>query len=201
MVEKRKSISKCPYHHRRNRISTASDLLSPYLSGPKLFVPSPMPTVQTVPVYSTSRSGGNLNNAPPSSSGYFSFANFTVPSDSNLILSNSGPSYIASDAEDLPFRSATQSISSQMDWCWPSRPSTSYIGPVQSNPMISTSRNHHSDIQWFFQDFRVPEYTLESFSRRIIDVVSDTTFSSGDVQTELHHVITRLIIPACISKL
>ena len=88
-----------------------------------------------------------------------------------------------------------------MDWCGPSRPSTSYIAPVQSDPMISTSRNPHSDIQRFFQDFRLPDYTLDSFSRRLLDVVSSTTFSSDDVQTELCHAITRLIIPAYVFKI
>ena len=161
-----------------------------------------MLTVQTVPVYLTSKSGGNLNNASPFTSGYSPFANPIVPFDSNLIPSNFGPSYTESDvAEDLPFRSTTQTVSPQMDWCGPSRPSTFHIAAVQSDPMISTSRNHHSDIQRFFQDFRVPDYTLNSFSGRLLDVVSSTTFSNVDVQTELCHAITRLIIPACVSKL
>ena len=198
MADKRKSVSKHPHHHRRNRISTTPDLLSPYLLGPELFVSPPMLTAQTVPVYLTSRSGSNLNNVSPFTSGYSSFANSIAPFDSNLIPSNSGPSYTESDvAEDFPFRSTTQSVSPQMDWC---RPSSSYIAPVQSNPMISTSRNPHSDIQRFFQDFMLPDYTLDSFSGRLLDVVSSTTFTSGDVQTELHHAITRLIIPAYVFK-
>ena len=85
-----------------------------------------------------------------------------------------------------------------MDWCRPPGPSTSYMAPVQSDPMISISSNPHSDIQRFFQDFRLPDYTLDSFSGRLLDVVSSTTFSSGDVQTELHHAITRLIVSACV---
>ena len=199
MVDKRKSVSKCPYCHRRNRISTTPDLLSPYLPGPELFVSPPMSTVQTVPVYLTSRSGGNLNNGSPFTSGYSSFANSIAPFDSNLIPSNSGPSYTESDVvEDFSSRSTTQSVLPQMDWCGPSRPSTSYTTPVQSDPMISTSRNAHSDIQRFFQDFRLPDYTLDNFSGRLLDVVSSTTFSSGNVQTELCHAITRLITPAYV---
>ena len=67
------------------------------------------------------------------------------------------------------------------------------MAPVQSDFMISTSSNPHSSIQRFFQDFRLPDYTLDSFSGRLLDVVSSTTFSSGDVQAELHPAITRLI--------
>ena len=202
MADKRKSVSKCPCWCRRNRISTTPDLLFPYLPGPELFVSPPMLTVQTVPVYLTSRSGSNLNNASPFTSGYSSLANPIAPFDSNLIPSNSGPSYTESDVvEDLSFRSTTQSVfPPQMDWCGPLRPSTSYIAPVQSDPMISTSRNPYSDIQRFYQDFRLPNYTLDTFSGRLFDVISSTTFTSGDVQTELHHAITRLIVSACVFK-
>ena len=129
MVEKRKSVSKCPYQHRRSRVSTP-DLLFPYLPGPELFVSPPMSTVQTRPVYLTARSGSSLSSVSPFIPGYSSFANSTVPFDSNLIPSNSGPSYTESNVvEDLPFRSTTQSVSPQMDWCGPSRPSTLYIAP------------------------------------------------------------------------
>ena len=86
----------------------------------------------------------------------------------------------------------------QIDWCGPPGPSTSYMAPVQSDFMISTSSNPHSSIQRFFQDFRLPDYTLDSFSGRLLDVVSSMTFSSGDVQAELHHAITRLIVSACV---
>ena len=128
MADKRKSVSKCPCQHRRNRISTP-DLLFPYLPGPELFVSPPMSTIQTVPVYSTSRSGSSLSNASPFISGYSSFANPIAPFDLNLVPSNSGPSYAESDVvEDLSIRSTTQSVfPPQMDWCRPSRPSTSYI--------------------------------------------------------------------------
>ena len=176
-------------------------VLLPYLLGPKLFVSPPMSTVQTVPVYLTSRSGSNLNNASPFTSGSSSLANPIAPFDSNLIPSTSGPSYTESYVvEDLSFRSTTQSFFPQMDWCGPLRPSTSYIAPVQSDPMISTSRNPYSDIQRSYQDFRLPNYTLDTFSGRLFDVISSIAFTSGDVQTKLHHAITRLIVSACIFR-
>ena len=87
-----------------------------------------------------------------------------------------------------------------MDWCGPSGPSTSYIAPVQSDPMIPISRNPCPDIQRFYQDFRLPNYSLDTFSGRLFDVVSSTTFITGDVQTELHHAITRLIVFAYVFK-
>ena len=191
MAEKRKSVSKCPYWCRRSRIST-SDLLFPYLLGPELFVSSSMSTAQTRPVYSTARFGGSLSSVSPFISGYSSFANPMVSFDSNLVSSNSGPLHTESGVvKDPPIESTTQSVfPPQMDWCGPPGPSTSYMAPVQSNPMISISSSPYSDIQRFFQDFRLPDYTLDSFSGRLLDVVSSTTFSSGDVQAELHHAIT-----------
>ena len=164
MVDKRKSVFKHPYQCRRNRVSTP-DLLFPYLLGPELFVSPPMLTIQTVPVYLTARSGSSLSSASPFIPGFSSFANPIVPFDSNLSPSNSGSSYIESDvAEDLSIRSTTQPVfSTQMDWCGPLGPSTSYIAPVQSDPTISISRNPHSDIQRFYQDFRVPNYTFRYF--------------------------------------
>ena len=201
MVDKRKSVSKCPYQCRRNRISTP-DLLFPYLPGPELFVSPPMSTVQTVPVYLTARSGSSLSNAFPFTPGYSSLANSIASFDLNLVPSNSGSSYIESDVpKDLSIRSTTQPVfPTQMDWCGSLGSSTSYIAPVQSDPTISISRNPHSDIQRFYQDFRVPNYTLDTFSGRLFDVVSSTTFTSGNVQTELHHAITRLIVSACVFK-
>ena len=201
MADKRKSVSKHPYQCRRSRISTP-DLLFPYLPGPELFVSPPMLTVQTMPIYLTSRSGSSLSNASPFISGYSSFANPIAPFDLNLVPSNSGLSYTEPDvAEDLSIRSTTESVfTSQMDWCGPSGPSTSYIAPVQSDPMIPISRNLYSDIQRFYQDFRLPNYTLDTFSGRLFDVISSTTFISGDVQTEFHHAITRLIVFACVFK-
>ena len=201
MLDKRKSVSQHSFHHRRNRISTP-DLLFPYLPGPELFISPPMSTVQTMPVYSTSRSGSSLSNVSPFISGYSSFANPIAPFDSNLVPSKSGSLYTEPDVvEDLSIRSTTQSVfSPQMGWCGALRPSTSYIAPVQSDPMISISRNPYSDIQRFYQDFRLPNYTLDTFSGRLLDVISSTTFTSGDVQTELHHAITRLIVSAYVFK-
>ena len=201
MVDKRKSVFKHPYQHRRNRISTP-DLLFPYLPGPELFVSPPMSTVQTVPVYSTARSGSSLSIASPFIPEYSSFANPIVPFDLNFVSSNSGSSYTESDVvKDLSIRLTTQPVfPTQVDWYRPLRPSTSYIAPVQSDPTISISRNSHSDIQRFYQDFRVPNYTLDTFSGRLFDVVSSTTFTSGNAQTELHHAITRLIVSVCVFK-
>ena len=116
--------------------------------------------------------------------------------DSNLIPSNSSSLYTESYVvQDLSVRSTTQSAPPlQIDWYGPSRPSTSYIVPTQSNFMTSTSSNSQSGAQRFFQEFRLPDYTLDSFSGRLLDVVSSTTFSSGDIQAELCHAITRLMV-------
>ena len=199
MVEKRKSAFKCPYRHRRNWTSTP-DLLFPYLPGPELFVSWPMSTVQTRPVYSTARSGSSLSSTSPFIPGYSSSANPMVSFDSNLIPSNFGSLHTESSVvKYLSLRSTTQFIlSPQMSWCRPPGPSTSYMAPVQYDPMVSISSSPHSSIQRFFQDFRLPDYTLDSFSGRLLDVISSTTFSSGDVQTELHHAITRSIVSTCL---
>ena len=201
MAEKRKSVSKCPYQHKRNRTSTP-DLLFPYLLGPELFVSPPMLTVQTRAVYLTARSGSSLSSASPFVPGYSSSANPMVSFDLNLVPSNYSLLHTESSVvTDLSLRLTTQSVlSPQMNWCGLPGPSTSYIAPVQSDPMISISSNPHSGIQRFFQDFRLPDYTLDSFSGRLLDVVSSTTFSSGDVQAELYHAITRLIVSLCVFK-
>ena len=199
MAEKRKSAFKCPYQHSRNRTSTP-DLLFPYLPGPELFIFPPMLTVQTRPVYSTASSGSSLSSASPFIFGYSSSANPMVSFDSNLVPSSSGLLHTESSVvEDLSIRMTTQSVfSPQIDWYGPPGPSTLYMAPVQSDFMISTSSSPHSSIQRFFQDFRLPDYMLDSFSGRLLDVVSSMTFSSGDVQAELCHAITRLIVFACV---
>ena len=110
MADKRKSVSKHPYQHRRNKTST-SDLLFPYLPGPELFVSPSMSTVQTRPVYSTARLGSSLSSASPFISGYSLFVNPIVPHDSNLIPSNFGSSHIESGVvKDLSIRLTTQSV-------------------------------------------------------------------------------------------
>ena len=96
MVDKRKSVSKCPYWCRRNRVPTTPDLLLPYLPGPEPFVSPPMSSVQTMPVYSTSRSSSSLDNASPFITGYAPSTDSIVPPDSSLIPSNYGPSYTES---------------------------------------------------------------------------------------------------------
>ena len=126
----------------------------------------------------------------------YSSINPTLSFDSNPIpLSSSSFHSESSVVQDLSVRSATQSVLPlQIDWYGPSRPSTLYMVSTQSNLMISTSSNSQSGVQRFFQEFRLPDYTLDSFSGRLLDVVSSTTFSSGDVQVELRHAITRLMV-------
>ena len=148
-----------------------------------------------MPVYSTSRSGSSLNSVSPFITRYSSFVDSIAPFDLSLVPPNFGPSHTKSGVvEDLSIRLTAQpAFSSRMDWCGPPGPSTSYIAPIHSDLIISTSRNSHSDIQRLYQDFRLPNYSLDTFSGRLFDVVSSTTFITGDVQTELHHDITRLI--------
>ena len=195
MAEKRKSAFKCPYRHRRNKSSTP-DLLSPYLLGPELFISPPILTIQTRPAYSSARFDSSLSSASSCLIGYSPSTNPMATPDSNLIPSSSGSFYTESSVvENLSVRSRAQSVLPlQIDWYGPSRSSTSYMVPAQSNFMTSTSSNPQSGVQRYFQEFRLPDYTLDSFSGRLLDVVSSMTFSSGDVQAELHHAITRLIV-------
>ena len=198
MAEKRKSVFKRPSRHRRNRSSTpVLDLLSPYLPGPELFISPPTSAIQMRPAYSPARFNSSLNSASSSSIGYapYSGTNSILSFDSNPIPPNSSSIHIESCiVQDLSVRLATQSVLPlQIDWYGPSRPSTLYMVSTQSNLMTSTSSNSLSGVQRFFQEFRLPDYTLDSFSGRLLDVVSSTTFSSGDVQVELHHAITRLM--------
>ena len=197
MAEKRKSAFKCPYRHRRNRSSTtAPNLLSPYLPGPELFISSPMSTIQTRPAYSTASSDSSLSSASSFVIGYSPVVNPMATPNFNLIPSNSGSFYTESSVvKDLSVRLTAQFVPPlQIDWYGPSRPSTSYMVSTQSNYMTSTSSNAQSGIQRFFQEFRVLDYTLDSFSGRLLDVVSSKTFPSGDVQVELCHAITRLMV-------
>ena len=197
MAEKRKSAFKCPYRPRRNRSSTpALDLLSPYLPGPELFISPPMLTIQTRPAYSTARFDSSLSSVSSFLIGYSPSINPRASFDSNLIPPSSSSFYTESSVvENLPVRLRAQSVlPPQIDWYGPSRPSTSYMVPAQSNFMTSTSSNSQSGVQRFFQEFRLLDYTLDSFSGRLLDVVSSTTFSSGDVQAELRHAITRLMV-------
>ena len=198
MAERRKSAFKHPSRHRRNKSSTpALDLLSPYLPGPELFISPPISAIQTRPTYSSARLDSSLNSASSLPIGYapYSGTNPSLSSDSNPIPLNSSSLHIESCVvQDLSVRSATQSVLPlQRDWYGPSGPSTSYMVSTQSNLMTSTSSNSLSGVQRFFQEFRLPDYTLDSFSGRLLDVVSNTTFSSGDLQVELHHAITRLM--------
>ena len=198
MAEKRKSVFKCPSRHRRNRSSTpVLDLLSPYLPGPELFISSPILAIQTRSAHSSARADSSPSGASFSSIGHapYSGSNPTLSFDSNPIPPNSSLFPTESGVvQDLSVRSATQSVlPPQIDWYGPSGPSTSYMVSTQSNPMTSTSSNSLYGVQRFFQEFRLPDFTLDSFSGRLLDVVSSTTFSSGDVQVELCHAVTRLM--------
>ena len=194
MVDKRKSLFKHPHWHRRSRRSTP-DLFTPYLLGPELILPSPMSMVQTMPVYSISRSCSNLSSASPFITGSSSFVDSIAPFDMGLAPSSSGLLYTDSGVvEDHSIRSTTRSVfSSRMDWCGPPGPSISYTAPVPSGPTVSISRDPLPSIQRFYQDFKLPNYPLETFSGRLFDVVSSITLFTGDTQTELHCAITRLI--------
>ena len=199
MAERRKSVFKRPSRHRRNRSSTpVLDLLSPYLPGPELFISPPTSAIQMRPAYPSARFDSSLNSASSFPIGYapYSSTNPILSFDSNPIPPNSSSFHTESCVvQDLSVRSATQSIlPPQIDWYGPSRPSTSYMVSTQSNLMTSTSNNSQSGVQRFFQEFRLPDYTLDIFSGRLLDVVSSTTFSSGDVQVELHHAVTRLMV-------
>ena len=198
MAEKRKSAHKRPFRCRRNRSSTpALDLLSPYLPGPELFISPPISAIQTRPAHSSASFDSSLNSASSSSIGYtpYSSTNPTLSFDSNPIPLNSSLFHTEPRVvQDLSVRSTSQSVlPPQIDWYGPSRPSTLYMVSTQCNLMTSTSSGSQSGVQRFFQEFRLPDYTLDSFSGRLLDVVSSTTFSSGDVQAELHHAITRLM--------
>ena len=106
MVEKRKSVSKRPYQHRRNRTSTP-DLLFPYLPGSQLFVSPSMSTFQTNPVYSTARFGSSLSSVS-SFITWSSFANPMVSFNSNLVPSSSGQLHTESSVvTDLSLRLST----------------------------------------------------------------------------------------------
>ena len=199
MAEKRKSVFKHPSRCRRNRSSTpAPDLLSPYLPGPELFIPSPISAIQTRPVYSSAIVDSSPRGVSFSSIGHvpYSGSNPTLSFDSNSIPPNFSLFPTKSGVvQDLSSRSTAQSaLPPQIDWYGPSGSSTSYIVSTQSNPMTSTSSNSQSGVQRFFEEFRLPDYTLDSFSGRLLDVISNTTFSSSNVQVELHHAITRLIV-------
>ena len=153
MAEKRKSAFKHPYRHRRNRSSTpALDLLSAYLPGPELFISPPMSSIQMRPAYLTARSDSSLSSASSFLIGYAPSSSPMVSFNSNLIPSTSGSFYTESRVvQDLSIRSTAHSVLPlQIDWYGPSRPSTSYMVPTQSNFMTSTSSNPQSGVQGFF---------------------------------------------------
>ena len=204
MAEKRKSVFKRPSRRRRNRSSTpVPDLLSPYLPGPELFISSPISAIQTRSVHS-SAADSSPRGAFFSSIGHvpYSGSNPTLSFDSNPIFPNFSVFRTESGVvQDFSSRSTAQSaLPPQIDWYGPSGSSFSYVDSTQFNPMTSTSSNPQYGVQRFFEEFRLPDYTLDSFSGRLLDVVANTAFSSGNVQVELRHAITRLLI-LCIYTL
>ena len=199
MAEKRKSTHKRPSRCKRNRSSTpALDILSPYLSSPELS--PPILAIQTRPAYSSASFDSSLNSAS-SSIGYAPYSSMNPTSffDLSPIPSNSSLFHTESHVvQDLSVRLTAQSaLPPQIDWYGPSMPSTSYMVSTQSNRMTSTSGNSQSGVQRFFEEFKLPDYTLDSFSGKLLDVVANTAFSSGNVQVELHHAIMRLMV-CCI---
>ena len=199
MAEKRKSVFKHSSRCRRNRSSTpALDLLSPYLPGPELFISSPISTIQTRPVYSSAIVDSSPRGVSLSSIGHvpYSGSNPSLSFDSNPIPPNFSVLPTESGVvQDLLSRSTAQSaLPLQIDWYGPSGSSSLHIVSTQSNFMTSTGSNSQYGVQRFFEEFNLPDYTLDSFSGRLLDVVSSTTFSSGNVQVELHRAITRLIV-------
>ena len=199
MAEKRKSVFKRSSRCRRNRSSTpVPDLLSPYLPGPELFISSPLSAAQTRPVHSSAIVDSSPRGASFSSIGHvpYSGSNPTLSFDSNPIFPNFSVFRTESGVvQDLSSRLTAQSaLPPQIDWYGPSGSSFSYIDSTQSNLMTSTSSNPQHGVQKFFEEFKLPDYTLDSFSGRLLDVVANTAFSSGNVQVELHHAITRLLI-------
>ena len=198
MAEKRKSVFKHPSRCRRNRSSTPTpNLLSPYLPGPELFISPPILAIQTRPFYSSAIVDSSPRGVSFSSIGHvpYSGSNPTLSFDSNPIPPNFSLFPTESGVvQDLSSRSTAQSaLPLQIDWYGPSGSSSSYVVSTQSNPMTSTSSNFQSGVQRFFEEFSLPNYTLDSFSGKLLDVVANTAFSSGDIQAELHHAITRLI--------
>ena len=199
MAEKRKSVFKYSSRRRRKRSSTpALDLLSPYLAGPELFISSPISAIQTRPVYSSAIVDSSPRGVSFSSIGHvpYSGSNPTLPFDSNPIPPNfSLFSTESGVVQDLSSRSTAQfALPPQIDWYGPSGSSSSYIDSTQFNPMTSSSSNSQYGVQRFFKEFNLPDYTLDSFSGRLLDVVANTAFSSGNVQVELRHAITRLLV-------
>ena len=155
-----------------------------------------MSAIQTRPAYSTARSDSSLSSTSPFTFGYSLSTSPMVSFDSNPIPSNSGSFYTKSSVvKDLSVdwidSTVCSSTADRLVW-GPQGPVTSYMVSTQSNFMTSTSSNSQSGVQRFFQEFRLPDYTLDSFSGRLLDVVSSMTFSSGDIQAELHHAITEV---------
>ena len=111
MVDKRKSLSKHVPISAGGVGDPPLTFCLPYLLGPELILPSPMSAVQTMPVYSISRSYSSLNCASPFITGCSSFVDSIAPFDLSLVPPNFGLSHTESGVvEDLSIRLTTQSV-------------------------------------------------------------------------------------------
>ena len=160
----------------------------------------PLSAVQTRPVHSSAIVDSSPRDASFSSIGHIhhSGSNPTLSFDSNPIFPNFSVFRTESGVvQDLSSRSTAQStLPPQTDWYGPSGSSFSYIDSTQSNPTTSISSNSQYGVQRFFEEFRLPDYTLDSFSGRLLDVVANTAFSSGNAQVELsscHYQVTNFV--------
>ena len=160
-----------------------------------------MSTNQTRPAYSSARFDSSLSSASSFLIGYSPVVNPMTTPNSNLIPSSSSSFYTESSVvKDLSVRSTAQFVLlPQIDWYGPLRPSTSYMVPAQSNYMTSTSSNPQSGVQR--NSFKNLGYQIIHWTVSLggfLMLFSSMTFSSGDVQAELHHAITRLMVFTCV---
>ena len=187
-ADERKSLFKHPYQHRRSRKSTP-DLFTPYPPGPELTLPSPMSVDQTMPVYSVSRSCSNLSSACFFVTGSSIFMDSVAPFDLSLAPSSSGLLYTNPGVvEDLSIRSTTCSVfPSQMPG--PVFHTQLLFLLVPQFPLVEIPFlvSRHSIKILNFQN-----YPLDTFSGKLFDIASSTTFVTSDTQAELHCAITRL---------
>ena len=129
--------------------------------------------------------------------GYSSSASPMMPFDSNLVPSSSSPSYTESNVvENLSVRSTATDYSSTairlvrglqgpVLHTWFPLSLISWLPPVVILSLVSKDS---------FKNLDYWTYTLDRFSGRLLDVVSSTTFSSGDVQADLLHAVTKLMV-------
>ena len=73
----------------------------------------------------------------------------------------------------------------------PPGPSISYTDPVPSGPTVSTSRDPSPGIQRFYQDFKLPNYPLDTFSGKLFDVAFEVQLLSPAIHK---HNFTMLLL-------